>query len=1256
MHHSILNWKMRFAVLTILASYVDSVPSVPCRTGDCSSVGGMPNGGSQEVGNSPSNYDINNVIDIISLTDRITPLSAVLASVCVNTAAPLRFHLVVPDSALDEARGNVIPPQCAGAEWRLLVESEVVQSIRDSGLTVTWEVEVPLTNLSVHVPTWDRASKHHSVFNCLRFYLPRLPEFADLESIIFLDDDVIVQGDIAHLWELPLGKPLAAGCLNWIWTPCGRMVASSTFSYVDVPYLGFGALPHGAKGSIADLTCMSDDQKECAPVGFFESLAEASEAIQGYRLDIDELRNKRAWNFGLNKFNMTAWRADNVTERYIAWIMANKESGWFPTTSLAYGLGIPFLTLADEVGCMDDVGMPVLHGLGFVEPDDMEFSGVALDSIDAFYALHWNGDRKPYSWKDAIPEYADYFLAHSPELKKTESDKARRELAAVGDSSKSFVVLTAPRSGSEWFMNVIDQHENVCASGEQQSSGRGWPRESLLPSHLLADDVDVCQPKAICHWAVASRLLETLLLEAGDDLRIPSVCDSPSIVRTREHDYYGSHLGTLCAILERSVPATAATIDVVGGTRESWVTQVMHESFRVFVGEVLGGARPSLHFSSRDATDWTGRALSGTTPLQVPCACPSSTKISGTKVMSGWLKNDRVSTGVSNINKKYDSLHFTGVLEELGSKIIVLDREDIFASYVSLRVAGDTRRFHCRGSSCRHEGRVNVDVDGLLQFVQHTKRQREARDDLLAGTNFEVLHVQYESCVANQTACFQEVLEFLEVENDARVIDDLLAGASDAISLDTRSASERVVNIDEVAKALAAVGLEHYLTLEDHSAVATYASTFGNEAVVEETALEEAAQFETIEDVHVLVMSDRAPALAATLASMCSTASSVANLVIHLVLPDDSTDATWEIKDDVDACRGAKFEARSIASIERELRDRYGMQPVWMSWSDTAMRDVEAPKYARDRSLKHTSPFNLARFYVPILKEYEDVRRLVLLDDDVIVQGDIALAQISFADEDAAVFAGCQNWISTNGVNDDGTLRMSPNNFLRVFETPHFGFRRIQPGGELSDALCDNDADYDCMPSTFLASLSGAWKDVRCQATSSCPEDAQDDAIVRGLVAQTAWNFGLVSINLAAWREGNLTQIYHAWTDAAVSRGLFPAGSLAHGLGLAYLSLEDQVKCWESFDADEPHIDVLQGLGYILPQDLAAANLSTGAAYALHFNGEVKPRHRCSRRRRSLRRRLRLRRRFRRRFLPQSPRRCLPFQRQSHVRFQIQFL
>eukprot|EP00666_Eupelagonemidae_sp_cell4sb_P006005 gene6005-9270_t len=62
--------------------------------------------------------------------------------------------------------------------------------------------------------------------------------------MIFLDDDIIIQGDIVDAWEYPLqkGKFMGAGCLNWVWSECQREVLADNLTYAEVPYFGYGAL------------------------------------------------------------------------------------------------------------------------------------------------------------------------------------------------------------------------------------------------------------------------------------------------------------------------------------------------------------------------------------------------------------------------------------------------------------------------------------------------------------------------------------------------------------------------------------------------------------------------------------------------------------------------------------------------------------------------------------------------------------------------------------------------------------------------------------------------------------------------------------------------------------------------------------------------------------------------------------------------------------------------------------------------------
>ena len=74
------------------------------------------------------------------------------------------------------------------------------------------------TQHTVQQEMWDHDPMHSSPFNHLRFYLPYLPFLAEVDHLIFLDDDVIVQGEIAEMVvQMPPGKAIAAPCDTWVW-------------------------------------------------------------------------------------------------------------------------------------------------------------------------------------------------------------------------------------------------------------------------------------------------------------------------------------------------------------------------------------------------------------------------------------------------------------------------------------------------------------------------------------------------------------------------------------------------------------------------------------------------------------------------------------------------------------------------------------------------------------------------------------------------------------------------------------------------------------------------------------------------------------------------------------------------------------------------------------------------------------------------------------------------------------------------------
>lgn len=98
--------------------------------------------------------------------------------------------------------------------------------------------------------------------------------FPDLKKIVFLDDDVVVQHDISSLWELDLnGKVSGSVFKSW----CGDNCCPGS-KYMN--YLNFSH----------PLISSNFDGEQCG------------------------------WLYGMNIFDLEAWRKTNITENYRQWL------------------------------------------------------------------------------------------------------------------------------------------------------------------------------------------------------------------------------------------------------------------------------------------------------------------------------------------------------------------------------------------------------------------------------------------------------------------------------------------------------------------------------------------------------------------------------------------------------------------------------------------------------------------------------------------------------------------------------------------------------------------------------------------------------------------------------------------------------------------------------------------------------------------------------------------------------------------------
>lgn len=123
-----------------------------------------------------------------------------------------------------------------------------------------------------------RNPKYLSMLNHLRFYLPEM--YPKLHRILFLDDDVVVQRDLTGLWEIDMD-----GKVN-------------------------GAVE----------TCFGSFHRYAQYMNFSHPL-------------IKEKFNPKAcgWAYGMNFFDLDAWRKEKCTEQYHYWqnLVSTLLMSWF---------------------------------------------------------------------------------------------------------------------------------------------------------------------------------------------------------------------------------------------------------------------------------------------------------------------------------------------------------------------------------------------------------------------------------------------------------------------------------------------------------------------------------------------------------------------------------------------------------------------------------------------------------------------------------------------------------------------------------------------------------------------------------------------------------------------------------------------------------------------------------------------------------------------------------------------------------------
>ncbi|KAJ7205627.1 hypothetical protein O6H91_06G056300 [Diphasiastrum complanatum] len=312
----------------------------------------------------------NSLHHLVLITDNVLAASVVLSSTVANSAQPQKivFHVITDKKTYAAMHSwfalNSLAPAIVEVkglhqfDWMTKDNIFVLEALEDhQGIRKFYHGDHTVGTDHIESPKMlasklqARSPTYISILNHIRIYLPQL--FPSLHKIVFLDDDVVVQQDLSGLWEIDL-----QGNVN-------------------------GAVE----------TCRGEDKNMSKRFktyfNFFHPLIEAT-------FDPEQC----AWAYGMNIFDLQAWRQTNITNIYHYW---QKENLKHNLTLWRFGTLPPSLIAFS--GYIHSIN-PAWHmtGLGY-------YAKTNIQSVQKSAVIHYNGHAKP--WLDiAIPELRPFWTKY----------------------------------------------------------------------------------------------------------------------------------------------------------------------------------------------------------------------------------------------------------------------------------------------------------------------------------------------------------------------------------------------------------------------------------------------------------------------------------------------------------------------------------------------------------------------------------------------------------------------------------------------------------------------------------------------------------------------------------------------------------------------------------------------------------------------------------------------------------------------------
>ncbi|XP_072407962.1 glycosyltransferase 8 domain-containing protein 2 isoform X1 [Chiloscyllium punctatum] len=303
--------------------------------------------------NIPATDDVSAPDDVIPIIicaaeDRLGGTIATINSIYSNTNADIIFYIITLRDSLIHISKWIENTKLKGIHYRVLEFNAAVLQGKVRPDSARPELLQPL--------------------NFVRYFIPFL--IRDHEKVIYLDDDVIIQGDIQDLYNTVL-KPGHAAAFS---TDCDLTSTHEMVRSMGMQTTYMGHLDY-RKPTVRDLGI---NPTTCS------------------------------FNVGVFVANVTEWKRQRITKQLEKWLVANVEENLY-SSALAEGVVTPpmLIVFHNQHSLLN----PLWHIRHLGWSPDARYSEHFLSEAKL---LHWNGRYKPWDYPTAHVEFWERWYLPDP--------------------------------------------------------------------------------------------------------------------------------------------------------------------------------------------------------------------------------------------------------------------------------------------------------------------------------------------------------------------------------------------------------------------------------------------------------------------------------------------------------------------------------------------------------------------------------------------------------------------------------------------------------------------------------------------------------------------------------------------------------------------------------------------------------------------------------------------------------------------------